>query len=318
MLRANQAVRLGLRAASRNPELSFGKALLDALGSALSMLPWLLAAVLVAAVAWRLEPLLGVAAAAVALAKMRWAVLGGALAAAAICWTLGMAFWSGALPVLAADAELQRRPPPGHFWPLAARGFPRVAAAGALAYALLLVFGLSLGVAALSGAVTILARPTPATFALLALTGCFGIIGGILLEALARLMLVRAAAFGDGPLAAFAAVQLAFLLLQLVVASAAGLFTGILWAGLDPALLLLALPPRLAAGLAFGAVFAWLEVARQGALAALVADAEGLIDLPPEPPPLPPAPAVLRRPEVVEALPVIDALPAPPAGAEKK
>src|SRR5216683_362696 len=246
MLRANQAVRLGLRAASRNPELSFGKALLDALGSALSMLPWLLAAVLVAAVAWRLEPLLGVAAAAVALAKMRWAVLGGALAA---------------------------------------RGFPRVAAAGALAYALLLVFGLSLGVAALSGAVTILARPTPATFALLALTGCFGIVGGILLEALARLMLVRAAAFGDRPLAAFAracdvlgrrpgafaAVQLAFLLLQLVVASAAGLFTGILWAGLDPALLLLALPPRLAAGLAFGAVFAWLEVARQGALAALVA-----------------------------------------------
>src|SRR5713101_8277233 len=193
MLRANQAVRLGLRAASRNPELSFGKALLDALGSALSMLPWLLAAVLVAAVAWRLEPLLGVAVAAVALAKMRWAVLGGALAAAAICWTLGMAFWSGALPVLAADAELQRRPPPGHFWPLAARGFPRVAAAGALAYALLLVFGLSLGVAALSGAVTILARPTPATFALLALTGCFGIVGGILLEALARLMLVRAA-----------------------------------------------------------------------------------------------------------------------------
>src|SRR5216683_798868 len=281
MLRANQAVRLGLRSASRNPELSFGKALLDALGSALSMLPWLLAAVLVAAVAWRLEPLLGVAAAAVALAKMRWAVLGGALAAAAICWTLGMAFWSGALPVLAADAELQRRPPPGHFWPLAVRGFPRVAAAGALAYGLLLV---------------------------------------------------RAAAFGDGPLAAFAracdvlgrrpgafaAVQLAFLLLQLVVASAAGLFTGILWAGLDPALLLLALPPRLAAGLAFGAVFAWLEVARQGALAALVADAEGLIDLPPEPPPLPPAPDVLRRPEVVEALPVIDALPAPPAGEEKK
>src|SRR6266851_10487761 len=105
MLRANQAVRLGLRAASRNPELSFGKALLDALGSALSMLPWLLAAVLVAAVAWRLEPLLGVAVAAVALAKMRWAVLGGALAAAAISWTLGMAFWSGALPVLAADAE---------------------------------------------------------------------------------------------------------------------------------------------------------------------------------------------------------------------
>src|SRR5882672_945694 len=320
MLRANQAVRLGLRAASRNPELSFGKALLDALGSALSMLPWALAAVLV------------VAAAAVALGKMRWALLGGALAAAAISWTLGMAFWSGALPVLAADAELQRRPPPGHFWPLAVRGFPRVAAAGALAYGLLLAFGLSLGVAALSGAATVLARPTPGAFALLALTGCFAIVGGILLEALARLMLVRASAFGDGPLTAFAracellgrrpgacaAVQLAFLLLQLIVASAAGLFTGILWAGLDPALFLLAVPPRLAAGLAFGTVFSWLDVGRQGALAALVADAVGLIDLPPESPPLPPAPDVLRRPQVIEALPVIDALPAPPGGEEKK
>src|SRR5712692_7558196 len=323
MLRANRAVRLVLTAASRNAVLALGNALLDTLGSARWMLPWLLAAVLVAAVAGHLEPLLGIAAAALVLAKMRWALLGGALAAAAISWTLGMAFWSGALPVLAADAELQRRPPPGHFWPLAMRGFARVAAAGALAYGLLLVFGLSLGVAALSGAVTILARPTPATFALLALTGCFGIVGGILLEALARLMLVLAAVaracdvVGRRP-GAFAAVQLAFLLLQLVVASAAGLFTGILWAGLDPALLLLALPPRLAAGLAFGAVFAWLEVARQGALAALVADAEGLIDLPPEPPPLPPAPDVLRRPEVVEALPVIDALPAPPAGEQKK
>jgi len=332
MLRANQAVRLGLRAASRNPELSFGKALLDALGSALSMLPWALAAVLVVAVAGHLEPLLGLAAAAVALGKMRWALLGGALAAAAISWTLGMAFWSGALPVLAADAELQRRPPPGHFWPLAVCGFPRVAAAGALAYGLLLAFGLSLGVAALSGAATVLARPTPGAFALLALTGCFAIVGGILLEALARLMLVRASAFGDGPLTAFAracellgrrpgacaAVQLAFLLLQLIVASAAGLFTGILWAGLDPALFLLAVPPRLAAGLAFGTVFSWLEVGRQGALAALVADAEGLIDLPPESPPLPPAPDVLRRPQVIEALPVIDALPAPPGGEEKK
>src|SRR5712664_242963 len=190
MLRANQAVRLGLRAASRNPELSFGKALLDALG--------------------------------------------GALAAAAISWTLGMAFWSGALPVLAADAELQRRPPSGHFWPLAIRGFPRVAAAGALAYGILFAFALALGVAALAGAVSTLARPTPGAFALLALIGCFAMAGGILLEALARLMLVRAAAFGDGPLAAFArasevvgrrigacvAVQLAFLLLQLVVASA--------------------------------------------------------------------------------------------------
>src|SRR2546430_6969509 len=51
VLRANQAVRLGLRAASRNPELSFGKTLLDAVGSLLSMLPWLSALILIAAVA---------------------------------------------------------------------------------------------------------------------------------------------------------------------------------------------------------------------------------------------------------------------------
>jgi hypothetical protein len=332
MLRANQAVRLGLRAASRNPELSFGKALLDALGSALSALPWVLAAVLVASAAGWLDPLLGLAVAAVALRQMSWALLGGALSAAAISWALGMAFWSGALPVLAADAELQRRPPPGHFWPLALRGFARVAAASALAYGLLLAFWVSLGVAAASGAATILLHPSPAAFALFALSGCLAIVGGILLDALARLMLVRAAAFGDGAVSAFArscevlgrrlgacaAVQLAFFLLQLVVATVAGLFSGILWAGLDPAVHALALPPRLAVALAFGAVFAWLEVARQGALAALVADAEGLIDLPPESPPLPPAPDVLRRPEVIEALPVIDALPAPPEGEEGK
>ena len=42
MLRANHAVRLGLRASTRNPELSFGKALLDTLGTALSLLPWLM------------------------------------------------------------------------------------------------------------------------------------------------------------------------------------------------------------------------------------------------------------------------------------
>jgi hypothetical protein len=332
MLRANQAVRLGLRAASRNPELSFGKALLDGFGSALSMLPWLLAAVLLAAGTGHLSPLLGLTAAAAALLKMRWALLGAALAAGAISWTLGMAFWSGALPVLAADAELQRRPPPGHFWPLALRGFPRVVAAGALAYGLLLAFAVSLGLAALAGGVTILARPTPGVFALLALAGCFGIVGALLLDALTRLMLVRAASFGDGAISAFAhssaflgrrlgacvAVQLAFLLLQLVVATVAGLLTGILWSGLDPAVFLLALPPRLAAGLAFGAVFAWLELARQGALAALVADGEGLIDLPPEPPPPSPVPAVLQRPEVVEALPVIDALPPPPGGEEEE
>src|ERR1700682_89008 len=36
MLRANQAVRIGLRAATRNPELAFGKALIDWIGNALA------------------------------------------------------------------------------------------------------------------------------------------------------------------------------------------------------------------------------------------------------------------------------------------
>jgi hypothetical protein len=331
VLRAHQAVRLGLRAASRNPELSFGKALLDALGSALSALPVLLAFVLLLALAGRLPPLLALGAGAAALVRMRWALLGGVLAAGAIAWAMGMAFWAGALPVLAADAELQHRPPAGHFWPLALRGFPRVAAAGAVAYGLLVTFALSLGVLALAASATILLRPTAVAFALLALAASFGIVSGILLDALVRLMLVRAAAFGDGGTAAFAhasgflarrlgacvAVQLAFVVLELIVASVAGLFTGLLWSGLDPEVLLLALAPRVAAGLAFGAVFAWLEVARQASLAALVADGEGLIELPPQAPP-PPAPAVLERPEVVEALPVIEALPAPPPGDEKE
>jgi hypothetical protein len=330
VLRAHQAVRLGLRAASRNPELSFGKALLDTLGSALSALPVLLAFVLLLALAGRLPPLLALGAGAAALVRMRWALLGGVLAAGAIAWVMGMAFWAGALPVLAADAELQRRPPAGHFWPLALRGFPRVAAAGAVAYGLLVTFALSLGVLALAASATILLRPTAVAFALLALAASFGIVSGILLDALVRLMLVRAAAFSDGATAAFAqasgflgrrlgacvAVQLAFVVLELIVASVAGLFTGLLWSGLDPEIVLLALAPRIGAGLAFGAVFAWLEVARQASLAALVADGEGLIELPPETPP--PAPAVLERPEVVEALPVIEALPAPPPGDEKE
>ncbi|TMA24995.1 MAG: hypothetical protein E6J88_10245 [Deltaproteobacteria bacterium] len=64
--------------------------------------------------------------------------------------------------------------------------------------------------------------------------------------------------------------------------------------GLDLDAEFLALAPRVAAGLAFAAVFAWLEVGRMGALAALAADAEGLIE----------TPAVAEP--VVEALPVPD------------
>jgi hypothetical protein len=70
---------------------------------------------------------------------------------------------------------------------------------------------------------------------------------------------------------------------------------------------------RIAVWVAFAVIFAWLEMGRQGALAALAADAEGLIDLPPEPAPPPPVPAVLQRPEVIEGVPVIEGLPVPPA-----
>jgi hypothetical protein len=79
------------------------------------------------------------------------------------------------------------------------------------------------------------------------------------------------------------------------------MLTGLLPGFLDPKGQLLALGPRLAVGLAAAAVFAWLEVARMGALAALAADAEGLIDpREPEPPPI--------AEVVVEALPVDDSL----------
>ncbi|HYZ88073.1 MAG TPA: hypothetical protein VE620_02140 [Myxococcales bacterium] len=326
MLRANHAVRLGLRASTRNPELSFGKALLDAVGTALSLLPWLMALVALAAAAGRFEALEAVVAFAVALGRMRWAAVGMALTAMALTWTLSMAFWAGALPVLAADAELQRRPPPGHFWPLAIRGFARVVSAGAVAYGLAILFAAALLAGSVSAAIALVMHPTVARFAVLALLASLGIVCGILIDLLARLMLIRAAAFGDGASSAFAraadllarrlgaclVVQVAFAFLELVVASAAGLFSGVVLGDFDPAVQLLAVPLRIAVWLAFAAVFAWLEVARQGALAALAADAEGLIELPPEPPPPAPVPAVLQRPDVIEGVPVIEGIPVPP------
>ena len=51
MIRANQAVRLGLRAASRNSELSFVKGLINQGGNLIALLPVALAAVLVAVLA---------------------------------------------------------------------------------------------------------------------------------------------------------------------------------------------------------------------------------------------------------------------------
>src|SRR2546428_709683 len=209
MLRANQAVRLGLRAASRNAELSFAKGLINQGGNLLALLPIAFAAILIAALA-------------------RGDALRSALLAAA----------------------------------------------------------------ALAGAV--------------AVTGTF------LLDALARLIMVRAAAFGDSATPAFARavsllgarlgasalITVVFVALELIVGAVAASLTGLLSAGsFNPRDQVLALAPHAAIALAAAAVFGWLEVGRMGAFAALAADAEGLIapEAPPEPPP--------RAELVVEALP---------------
>lgn len=306
MLRANQAVRLGLRAASRNPELAFGKALIDQLGNLLALMPFLLGGLLFAgALQWK-----GLRGALRAVDLLRWPTLGALVAALVVSFALGMLFWSGALPLLAADAEMDARPPPGHFAQLAARGFSRVLLAGALGQALALLFGLACAAALVAALPAFAARRSAAMLAGVALVGAAAIVGAIAVDLLARLVLVRAAAFGDSVSAAFAraasllgarlgaclAIALAFLLLELVVATAAGAITGAISSAafFDPDAELLALAPRLAVGLAGAAVFAWLEVGRQAALAALVADAEGLI----QPPPL------------LQAEPVIEALPA--------
>src|SRR5947209_3703648 len=107
-LRANQAVRLGLRASSRNPELGFGKALIDQAGNLLTLLPLVLGGLLVAAsLGWN-----GLAVAVRALELLRWPVAGAILCALAVSFVAAMLFWAGALPLLAADAEMDRRPPP--------------------------------------------------------------------------------------------------------------------------------------------------------------------------------------------------------------
>jgi hypothetical protein len=316
VLRANHAVRLGLRAASRNPELAFWKALLDQAGALLALLPTLLAGLLMLAAADRLD----LAALLRALRVLRWPVLGGSAAALLLAFTLGMLFWAGALPLIAADAEMDRRPPAGNFWLLAAKGFPRVVAAGAAAYGLSLLFSLACAAALLLAVPAALARPSTALLGSIAAVASAAIVGSVLVDLLARLWLVRAAAFGEGAaaalgkaasllgarLGALVVVSIAFLFLEMLAAFAAATFTGFISSSsmFDPDAELLALAPRAAVGLAFAAVFAWLEVGRMGALAAVALDAEGLI-APPTPPEPAPEPAPLAEP-VIEALPVED------------
>ena len=310
MLRANQAVRLGLRAASRNPELAFGRALLDQVGNLLALLPVVLAALVLFGGS---RPLLAALAGAGAL---RWPTLGALVAAFAIAFAAGMLFWAGALPLLAADAELDRRPPPGNFTLLASRGLARTLLAGLLGSALALGSSLACAAAILAGLPAVVAQRSPALLAGLALVATLALFCGVFFDLLGRLLLVRAAAFGEGVTAAFGkavsllgarlgallVVSAVFLVLELIAASVAGMLTGVIssTALFDPDAELLALAPRLAAGLAMAVVFAWLEVGRMGAISVLAMDAEGLIEPPPEPEPAPPP---LAEP-VIEALPV--------------
>ena len=309
MLRANHAVRLGLRSSSRNPELAFVKALVDQAGSLLATLPVALGALLVFAIArrWTLQGLLRALQAAEAL---RWPVFGGVLAALSILFLAGTLFWAAAIPLLAADAEIDRRPPAGNFALLLSRGAARTLVAGVLGSGISLLFTLACSLALLLAVPLVLARPSALLFALTAIVAAALIVGSILLDVLARLTLIRAAAFGDSGTAAFGnaasllgarlgsyvAVTLAFVFLELIAGAIVATLTGFLSGVslLDPRSELLAVAPRIAVGLAMAAVFAWLEVGRMGALSALAADAEGLI-APEEPP---------RAELVIDALPV--------------
>ncbi len=313
MLRANHAVRLGLRAASRNPELPFAKALIDQGGNLLSVLPILFGVVLVLGAAQG-DGLRAISRGLQAILLLGWPVLGAMVAALAIGFAAGMFFWAGAVPLLAADAELGRRPPSGGFAVLVSRGAARALLAGALGWGISLLFMFSYAAALIIAVPAALLRPSAVLLAGAALVGATALLGELLLDLLARLTLVRAAAFGDPATAAFGraasllgqrlgtflVVTIAFTFLELIVASAAAGLTGLLSgpALFSPTSEVLALAPRVAIGLGAAAVFAWLEVGRMGALAAVAADAEGLIE-----PPAPPEPAPTAE-LVVEALPV--------------
>jgi hypothetical protein len=311
MIRANQAVRLGLRAASRNSELSFVKGLINQGGNLIALLPVALVAVLVAVLA-RGDALVSALLAARALAGLRWPVLGGIAAALGIAFAASMFFWAGAIPLLAADAELNRRPPPGNFALLLSRGAARTLVAGVVGWGMSILFTLACYAAVIIAAPALLVRPSRGLIAAAAFTGAVAAAGTFLLDVLARLIMVRAAAFGDSATVAFAratsllgarlgasaVITVVFTGLELIVGAVAASLSGLLSAGaFDPRHQMLALAPHAAIALAGAAIFGWLEVGRMGAFAALAADAEGLIE--PESPPEPPPSAEL----VVEALP---------------
>jgi hypothetical protein len=309
MIASNHAVRLGLRAASRNPELAFGRTLIDQTSALLSLLPILLAGLLLAGA--RLNSIIDI------FRALQWPTLGALIVAFVISFTAGAFFWAGTLPLLAADVELDRRPPQGNFALLASRGFSRVLLAALTAQVLSTLVTVAGLLAVFVSVPLALLQPTPGRFAGVALAVVAAALFGVLVDLLARLWLLRAAAFGEGVSAAFGKaasllsarlgqgliVTAAFLFLELIVSAVAGTLAGVFSkvAFLDAKVAFLGLAPRIALGLAFGAVFSWLEVGRMGALAAIACDAEGLL-----------GPGQLPEP-VIEALPidgpVIDALP---------
>lgn len=317
MLKANQAVRLGLRASSRNPELAFGKALLDQGGNLLALLPVLLIGLFLFALSSG-EALTAVLRAAVALQRARWALAGASVAAAALSWVANVCFWSGAIPLLAADAEMNARPPRGNFMLLVGRGFGRVAPTAFVASALSTLSGVTFLVAFLAGIPALVLRPSARLAAGSALVLTTAVFASVLIDLLGRLMLVRSAAFADGVSAAFGsaarllgarlgallAITVAFLVLEIVAVTASAAIGGMLSGGLDldPRRELLVLAPRAALAIAFAAVFAWIEVAKQAALAALAADDEGLLE---------PVVEAVPVEAIAVAEPVVEALPVP-------
>jgi hypothetical protein len=312
MLPANQAVRIGMRAATRNPELAFGKALLDVAGSVLGLLPVLWSAVLLLAWFGDKEPLAALFAIVEGLRALQWPLAGAALCAALISWALSVLFWAGALPVLAADAELQARPPAGTFSALAVRGFSKLALASAVVSGISLLSGLAFSAGSLFLPLAFVARPSLWIAVVCAVAIAGSILVNLLLDLLGRLVLVRVAVLGDPVTVAFTnaasllgarlgaclIVAASFFLLEVLCATAGGALAGFVSASadLDGGGLLLALAPRAALTVATGAIFAWLETARQGALAALAADAEGLITVPEEPEVVLPPPGAGRGP----------------------
>jgi hypothetical protein len=298
VLRGGQAVVLGIRAASRNPELAFGLGLVGLSQWLLSALPLLWGATLILRSSDGIAADEALARLPSQLAALGPALAGAALTGAAIVWALDVAFWTGGLPILAADAELDARPPGGAFWTLLGRGYARVAGASAVASLL----GLAISAAMFAGMLWLPAalwgEASVGRWTLAAALVASALAWSLLCDLLGQLLVVRAAVLGDGATAALSAaarllgerlgalvwVSASIFVLELVVGGAAASLTLFLSSTVDlsAGAQLLALAPRGAVAVAAAVVVAWLETARQGAFAILAADQAGLIDLPEE------------------------------------